>query len=46
MRIQFVDCANAALDYTLDNDSSTGSIDLVRLLPDAASLCEQLTGVD
>jgi hypothetical protein len=46
MHIDFTDCANAVLDYSLDADGQAGSIDLTRLMPGASTLCEDLAGMD
>jgi lysophospholipase L1-like esterase len=40
MTIDFIDCSNATLSYTLGNEGPEGIIDLTRLLPKGRSLCE------
>jgi len=42
MSIDFTDCGNAMLNYTLWDEGSDGVIELTRLLPGGTSLCEQL----
>jgi hypothetical protein len=46
MQIDFEDCRNAQLSYTLDDGTGEGQIDLVRLLPNAAGLCEEFAGLE
>lgn len=40
MTIDFSDCGNATLGYTLFDENKDGTMDLTRLLPNSQSLCE------
>jgi hypothetical protein len=46
MTIEFIDCNNARLTYDLTDETLSGSIDIVRLIPGAEALCESLAGSD
>ncbi len=41
--LRFEDCSSASVEYNLEDGNLTGTIDLQRLLPSAAALCESLT---
>jgi len=45
MTIDFADCSNATLSYTLENEGLEGTMDLTRLLPKGKSLCEGIATV-
>ncbi len=42
MVVDFTDCAHAVLTYDLDEGTSTGSIDITRVMPESQALCEEL----
>jgi len=44
MSINFDDCSNALLSYSLTDGSGEGQMDLTRLMPSSAALCEKLAG--
>jgi hypothetical protein len=46
MIIDFTDCSNASLTYSLSEETLEGIIDLNRAIPGTEALCEELTGVD
>ena len=43
MRIDFSDCGNALLGYSLDDEQLTGAIAITRLMPGGQTRCEQLS---
>jgi beta-glucanase (GH16 family) len=46
MRLEFADCESATMEYTLDDGPVSGQADLIRLLPAAKAMCENLSGSD
>lgn len=46
MRVDFEDCNNAQLSYSLNDGTGEGQIELIRLMPDANALCEELAGIN
>jgi hypothetical protein len=46
MTIDFTDCSNAQLSYTLTDDGIDGDMELSRLIPGGQALCEELAGAD
>ncbi|MGK2925873.1 MAG: hypothetical protein ACSLE2_09640 [Lysobacterales bacterium] len=46
MSIDFTDCSNAQLSYSLFDEGAEGDMTIIRLIPGAQALCEQLAGVD
>lgn len=44
MTIDFSDCSNAQLSYSLADDGVAGAIDITRLLAGGKALCEELAG--
>jgi len=45
MTIDFTDCSNALLTYSLTDDAE-GSIAIRRVIPGGEALCEELVGTD
>ncbi len=46
MSLDFTDCSNAQLSYSLPTDSAEGDIAITRVIPEGKALCEQLKGAD
>jgi len=46
MRIQFNNCNSASLSYELTNESLSGNIDIVRVIPGTEAFCEELAGMN
>jgi len=46
MSIDFRDCSNAKLDYSLTDDGVEGEINITRAVPNGQALCEELNGVN
>ena len=46
MTIDFEDCSNALLTYSLTNDGIDGDMAISRLFPGGQALCEELAGTD
>jgi len=46
MNIDFADCADAQLTYSLTDDGAEGDITITRVIPGGQALCEELTGTD
>jgi hypothetical protein len=44
MSIDFVDCSNAQLTYTLTDGGLEGDVAIQRAVPGAKALCEDLSG--
>jgi len=46
MTIDFTDCSNAQLNYSLTDDGVEGDMEITRLIPGGRALCEKLAGAD
>jgi hypothetical protein len=46
MSLDFTDCSNAQLSYSLQADSAEGDIAITRVIPGGKALCEELAGVE
>ena len=46
MSLDFTDCSNAQLNYSLPADSAEGDIAITRVIPGGKALCEELAGVE
>jgi hypothetical protein len=46
MSLDFTDCGNAQLTYSLPAESAAGDIVITRVLPGGKALCEELAGSD
>ena len=46
MIIDFTDCSNAQLTYSLPADSAEGDIAITRVIPGGQALCEEIAGVE
>jgi len=46
MTIDFEDCSNAQLSYSLTDDAIEGDVAIIRLIPGGQALCEELAGAD
>jgi len=46
MNLDFTDCSNALLTYSLSDDGAEGSIAISRVIPGGQALCEELAGAD
>ncbi|MCH7507493.1 MAG: hypothetical protein IID60_09345, partial [Proteobacteria bacterium] len=46
MTINFTDCSNAQLTYSLPADGAEGDIAITRVIPGGQALCEELAGAD
>ena len=44
MTIDFTDCSNAELTYSLTDTGAEGQISITRVVPGAHALCEELNG--
>jgi hypothetical protein len=44
MTIDFTDCSNASLTYSLTDDGIDGDMEISRLIPGGQALCEELNG--
>ena len=42
MTIDFTDCRNAQMTYSITDESLAGSIDITRAIPGTEALCEEL----
>ena len=46
MSIDFTDCNNALLTYSLTDKGAEGDIEITRVIPGSQALCEELAGVE
>ena len=46
MTIDFIDCSNASLTYSLTDDGIDGDMAISRLIPGGQALCEELNGAE
>ena len=46
MSLDFTDCSNAQLTYSLPADPAEGDIAITRVIPGSQALCEELVGAD
>jgi hypothetical protein len=46
MSIDFTDCSNAQLSYSITDEGAEGDMTIVRLIPGGQALCEELAGFD
>jgi len=46
MSIDFADCSNALLTYSLTDNGAEGDIAITRVIPGGQALCEELAGAD
>jgi hypothetical protein len=46
MNLDFTDCSNAQLSYSLTDEDLAGDMELSRLIPGGQALCEELAGAD
>jgi len=46
MSIDFIDCSNARLVYSLEDDGLMGEVALQRLIPGSEVLCEDIQGIE
>jgi hypothetical protein len=46
MSLDFTDCSNAQLSYSLPADPAEGDIAITRVIPGSQALCEELVGSD
>jgi len=46
MTIDFTDCSNALLTYSITDEDLAGSINIKRAIPGTEALCEELVGED
>jgi hypothetical protein len=46
MSLDFTDCSNAQLTYSLPADSAEGDIAITRVIPGGQALCEELAGAE
>jgi len=46
MSIDFTDCSNAQLSYSLPAEAAEGDIAITRVIPGSQALCEELVGAD
>jgi len=46
MNIDFTDCNNALLTYSLTDNGAEGDIDITRVIPEGKALCEELAGAE
>jgi hypothetical protein len=46
LSIDFTDCANAVLVYSLPDDGLDGEMALTRVVPGGEALCETVAGVE
>ncbi len=46
MSLDFTDCSNAQLTYSLPADASAGDIAITRVIPGGRALCEELAGAE
>jgi len=44
MSLDFTDCTNALLTYSLTDNNTEGDITITRVIPEGAALCEELAG--
>ena len=44
MSLDFTDCSNALLTYSLTDNGAEGDIDITRVIPGGKALCEELGG--
>ena len=44
MTLDFTDCSNAVLTYSLPEDGAGGNMAISRLMPGGQALCEELAG--
>jgi len=46
MNLDFSDCSNALLTYSLTDDGAEGDVAITRVIPAGAALCEELAGAE
>jgi hypothetical protein len=46
MSLDFTDCSNATLSYSLPADSAEGDIAITRVIPAGQALCEEFAGAE
>ena len=46
MSLDFTDCSNAQLTYSLTDNGAEGDIDITRVIPGGKALCEELVGAN
>jgi hypothetical protein len=46
MTIDFTDCSNAQLSYSLTDDNLAGDMEISRLISGGKALCEELAGAE
>jgi len=46
MSLDFTDCNNAQLTYSLPANSAEGGIAITRVIPGSQTLCEELAGAE
>jgi len=46
MNLDFTDCSNAQLSYSLTADPAAGDIAITRVIPGSQALCEELAGAE
>ena len=46
MSLDFTDCSNAQLSYSLPANSAEGDIAIIRVIPGSQALCEELAGAE
>jgi len=46
MSIDFTDCSNALLAYSLPANGAEGDIEITRVIPGGQALCEELSGAE
>ena len=46
MNIDFSDCSNALLSYSLPDDEAEGEVAIQRAVPASKALCENISGTD
>jgi hypothetical protein len=46
MSLDFTDCSNAQLSYSLPDNGAAGDIAISRVIPGGQALCEELEGAD
>jgi hypothetical protein len=44
MNLDFTDCSNAQLSYSMTDEDLAGDMELRRLIPGGQALCEELNG--
>jgi hypothetical protein len=46
MSLDFTDCSNALLTYSLPEENAEGDMAVIRVVPGAQALCEELSGAE